>query len=31
MLRDEPAFTVEERYRSMLAGSRRRDAAADAR
>ncbi len=28
MLRDEPAFTVEERYRSMLAGSRRRDAAA---
>jgi DNA replication and repair protein RecF len=28
MLREEPAFTVEERYRSMLAGSRRRDAAA---
>jgi DNA replication and repair protein RecF len=28
MLRDEPALTVEERYRSMLAGSRRRDAAA---
>ncbi len=28
MLQGEPAFTVEERYRSMLAQSRRRDAAA---